>query len=57
MNYKRGRPKQARAGCLLCKPNKLGKGQERKLGHGGFGNLRKEITARQDIADADRYYI
>ena len=23
MNHKRKRPKAARAGCLLCKPNKL----------------------------------
>jgi hypothetical protein len=23
MNHKRKRPKQRRAGCLLCKPNKL----------------------------------
>ena len=33
MHHKRGRPKQVRAGCLLCKPNKLGKGREAKLDH------------------------
>jgi len=52
MNHKRNRPKQSRAGCLLCKPNKLGKGMENKLGHRGFGNLRKEAAAKRDLIDA-----
>ena len=52
MNHKRKRSKQARAGCLLCKPNKLGKDLENKLGHRGFGKLRKERAARQDLDDA-----
>ena len=52
MNHKRKRPKQLRAGCLLCKPNKLGKGMEKKLGHLGFGTLRKEAAAKQDLSDA-----
>ena len=52
MNHKRKRPKQRRAGCLLCKPNKLGKGMEKKLGHRGFGKLRKEAAAKQDLSDA-----
>lgn len=50
MNHKRKRPKQTRAGCLLCKPNKLGKGAEKKLGHRGFGKLRKEAAAAQDLS-------
>jgi len=52
MNHKRRRPKQARAGCLLCKPNKMGKGLESKLGHRGFGNLRKEAAASADLQSA-----
>ena len=48
MNHKRKRPKQARAGCLMCKPNKLGKGMEKELGHRGFGNLRREAAAQSD---------
>jgi hypothetical protein len=52
MNHKRKRPKQRRAGCLLCKPNKLGKGMEKKLGHQGFGKLRNEAAAKQDLRDA-----
>ena len=49
MNHKRKRAKQSRAGCLLCKPNKLGKGMEKKLGRRGFGKLRKEAAARDDL--------
>ena len=54
MNHKRKRSKQRRAGCLLCKPNKLGKGMEKKLGHRGFGKLRKEAAAKHDLGDAIR---
>lgn len=49
MNHKRKRPKQRRAGCLMCKPNKLGKGLEHKLGHRGFGNLRREAATKADM--------
>ena len=52
MNHKRKHPKQSRAGCLLCKPNKLGKGMEKKLGHRGFGKLRKAIAVDLDLSDA-----
>jgi hypothetical protein len=52
MNHKRKRPKQARAGCLLCKPNKLAKGMGTKLGHRGFGKLRREAAARWDVLNA-----
>lgn len=48
-NHKRRRPKPARAGCLMCKPNKLGKGMEKKLGHRGFGKLRAERHAESDL--------
>ena len=50
MNHKRKRSKQGRAGCLLCKPNKLGKGMEKKLGHTGFGKLRREAAAMTELA-------
>lgn len=57
MNHKRGRPKQRRAGCLMCKPYKhpgFSKGKARReiAGTGGFGKLRAEIAARQDEMDA-----
>jgi hypothetical protein len=51
-NFKRGRPKSARAGCLMCKPNKLGKGMEKKLGHRGFGKLRAERHAESDLKES-----
>lgn len=54
MNFKRGRPKAARAGCQMCKPNKLGKGLENKLGHTGFGKLRDQKHAEEDLKDANR---
>ena len=38
----------------MCKPNKLGKGMEKELGHRGFGKLRKEAAAQKDLQDGDR---
>jgi hypothetical protein len=32
----------------MCKPNKLGKGMEKMLGHRGFGKLRGEAAAQSD---------
>lgn len=50
MHHKRGKPKNARAGCLMCKPNKQnGWAKHVKLGHTGFGNIRKQI-----LSDIDR---
>jgi hypothetical protein len=55
MNHKRKRPKNARAGCLLCKPNKMnGAGNPLELGHTGFGKLRSEAAARADLVEALR---
>lgn len=51
MNHKRGKPVSARAGCKMCKPNKLGKGMEKELGHRGFGKLRKERHAIADLRE------
>jgi hypothetical protein len=36
----------------MCKPNKLGRGMEKKLGHRGFGKLRREAAAYSDLLDA-----
>lgn len=53
MNHKRHRPKNARAGCLLCKPNKANGSKHRlEVGHTGFGNIRCEIAARADLVQA-----
>jgi hypothetical protein len=47
MNHKRGRPKNRRAGCLMCKPHKMNglKGQRRKRTHGSWSNRRQEVRA------------
>ena len=49
MNHKRGKPKNARAGCLLCKMNKMNGWNKDRLGHVGFGKLRDSIHARVDL--------
>jgi hypothetical protein len=52
VNHKRKRSKSRRAGCLLCKPNKMsGWARHRMLGHAGFGKLRDEHHSRSDLAD------
>jgi hypothetical protein len=49
MNHKRGKPKNGRAGCLMCKPNKMNGWNKAKLGHTGFGKLRNEYLAKKDL--------
>lgn len=53
MHHKRGKTKNARSGCLMCKPNKMnGWAKHKNLGHTGFGKLRREAAADQDIKEA-----
>lgn len=55
MNHKRGRPKNRRAGCLLCKHNKMnGWPKHKALGHTGFGKLHDEAHALADLKTAAR---
>jgi hypothetical protein len=49
MNHKRGKPKNARAGCLLCKPNKANGANKARFGHSGFGKLRTLVVAREEV--------
>lgn len=49
MHHKRGKPKNARAGCLLCKPNKANGAQKTELGHRGYGKLRRAIHSAGDL--------
>lgn len=51
MNHKRCRPKNRRAGCLMCKPHKMnGAGGLRlRVQKVGFGNLRAERHAKDDV--------
>ena len=53
MNHKRGRAKNQRAGCLMCKPQKMNGAGSLKLQvqKTGFGNIRNEYLTRQDIKD------
>lgn len=51
-NHKRKRAKNARAGCLMCKPNKMNGWPKGKLGHVGFGKLRAEQGARDAVREA-----
>ena len=51
MNHKRGKRKNARAGCLLCKPNKMNGWNKDKLGHTGFGKLKRVLLAKKDQRD------
>lgn len=54
MHHKRGRPKNRRAGCLMCKPHK-GNGQKRRLEEKpiktGGGRMRKISAAKAAIKD------
>lgn len=51
MNHKRGRPKNARAGCLMCKPHKANGsgGLKLQVQKVGFGRIRKTIHAEADL--------
>lgn len=52
MHHKRGRCKNRRSGCLMCKPNKVnGFPDEKEVGHFGFGKIRKSIHSKQDLKD------
>lgn len=43
MNHKRGRPKNARSGCLMCKPQKANGADRRTL-----GEIRRDIADHRD---------
>lgn len=49
MHHKRGRTKNRRAGCLMCKPNKMNGWRKDQLGHRGFSKIKKEIAAKEDL--------
>jgi hypothetical protein len=51
MNHKRKKPKNSRAGCLMCKPNKMNGVNKDILGHTGFGKLRDTLHAKEDLKD------
>lgn len=54
MHHKRGRPKNRRAGCLICKPNKMNGWSELRLGAHGFGKLREAQGAAAELQETER---
>ena len=55
MHHKRKRPKNRRAGCLMCKPHKMnGYGHKKKM-HGpnkvGGSNIKQEVLAQKDLVE------
>lgn len=52
MNHKRRRPKNSRSGCLMCKPNKANGCNKAKLGHRGFGKLRRHAATFEELREA-----
>ena len=58
MNFKRGKPKNQRAGCLMCKPHKMnGYGHTKRphtgLNKTGFGKLKDAFLSLIDLRDKD----
>lgn len=50
MNHKRKRPKNRRAGCLMCKPWKVnGYGKRHRKGGERFSDHKRRFFADQDI--------
>jgi hypothetical protein len=52
MHHKKKKPKNARAGCLMCKPHKMNGYGHTKSFHGpnkvGCSNLKKAFFAKED---------
>ncbi len=55
MHHKKKKPKNSRAGCLMCKPNKMNGWNKEKLGHTGFGKLKDVIHSKDDLKNESLY--
>ena len=56
MNHKRGKPKNARAGCLMCKPHKANGASGLKESEPikkGMNPIRGLAHAKQDMKEAE----
>ena len=53
MNHKRRKPKNGRAGCLMCKPHKMnGYGHTKSItgpNKVGISNIKNEFLAKEDL--------
>lgn len=52
MHHKRGKPKNSRSGCLMCKPQKMNGAKPWDFRR-GFAKLRDERAARHDLTTRD----
>ena len=52
-HHKRGKRKNIRAGCLMCKPHKMNGWSKNRAEvlHRGFGKIRDKAHAAQDLRD------
>lgn len=51
MNHKYKNTKNQRAGCLMCKANKMNGWPEDTMHHTGFANTRRSKAAKQEMRD------
>jgi len=51
-HHKYRKTKNQRAGCLMCKPNKMNGAKPGDIGPGGFGKIRDDIHTKEDLKDA-----
>lgn len=50
MNHKRKKPKNSRAGCLMCKPHKMNGAKRSNCLH-GFGGWRKQYAMDKELKE------
>jgi len=53
-HHKRRRPKNRRAGCLLCKPWKVNGFGKRRLGAEPFSDHRRRLVAEREVLGRQR---
>ncbi len=52
MHHKRGRPRNRRSGCKLCKPWKVNGYRTERIDGEKFGDHRCRVAAQRDLRDA-----
>ena len=51
MNFKRGKPRNARAGCKMCKPWKVNGFRTERLEGESFSNHKRRVNALKDLKE------
>jgi len=54
MHHKRGRPRNRRAGCKLCKPWKVNGFRTERIDGEKFSDHRRCVAVQHDLRDCDR---